>query len=80
MREKDEHGIEDIPFDAIELLMKAVYYLYDVFVAIFDTYYSSDYGRMVRRQRDANLQDTYQSFMKGMFTCFLSGVESLDAE
>lgn len=80
LRTRDGIDTDDVPADAMELLGKAVYYLYSVFAEIFTTYYDSEYGRRVRRQKDDHLRDTYQSFMKGMLICFLSGVKSLDID
>jgi len=78
LKNKDEIDTDDVPADAMVLLGKALWYLYSLFVKIHMVYYDSDYGRPIRNQKEEHFRSTYQSLMKGMFTCFLSGVKSLD--
>jgi hypothetical protein len=80
LKTKEEIEIDEVPSDAMELLARAVYYLYSLFAEIFTFYYDSEYGRRTRQQKDNHLRDTYQAFMKGMFACFLSGAKSIDVE
>jgi len=77
LKDKNSIDTDDIPADALILLGDAQYYIYSLFFEIFTIYYESNYGRSTHRQKDAHLKSTYKSFMKGIYTCFLSGVKSL---
>lgn len=76
LHNKEAIGINDVPFDAMQLLANAVYFPYFLFAVIFTEYYDSTYGQNVRHQKNGHLVDTYQSMMKGMLACFLMGVKS----
>jgi len=67
-------SVDDIPIDALKLLLKAAYFPYYFFASIFTDYYKSSYGQRTRDQKDAHLKDTYQSLLEGVFMCFLEGV------
>ena len=72
----DSIRIEDVPTDALQQLILAVYFPYYLFAMVFNDYYESEYGINVRFQKDGHLQDTYQGMMKGVLACFLTGVRS----
>ena len=77
LKDKNSIEINDIPTDALILLKDASYYIYSLFFEIFTMYYESNYGQPTRQQKYAHLKATYQSFMKGIFTCFLSGIKPI---
>lgn len=71
---KDHISVDDIPVDALKLLLQAAYFPYWLFASIFTEYYKSRYGERTRDQKDAHLQDTYRSIVEGVFLSFLEGV------
>ena len=71
---KNQLDVDDIPSDALKLLIDAVYFPYYLFASIFTKYYDSSYGQRTRDQKKDHFKDTYQSLLKGEFFCFLEGV------
>jgi len=71
---KNYLSVDDIPADALKLLLKAAYFPYWLFASIFTEYYKSSFGERTRDQKDAHLKDTYQSLVEGVFLSFLEGV------
>lgn len=76
LRNKETIDINDIPFDAMQLLAKAIYIPYFLFASVFTEYYNSEHGKKLSHQKDGHLKDTYQSIAKVAVACFLIGVKS----
>jgi len=76
LRNKQIIDINDIPFDAMQLLAKAIYVPYFLFASVFTEYYNSKHGKKLSHQKDGHLKDTYQSIAKVAVACFLIGVKS----
>jgi|GEM_PF-2382723 len=76
LRNKETIGINDIPFDAMQSLAKAIYVPYFLFASVFIEYYNSEYGKKLSHQKDGHLKDIYQSIAKVAIACFLIGIKS----
>lgn len=76
LHEETTIDANEIPFDAMVLLTKAINIPYYIFAVIFTDYYESGYGERLHNQKDGHLKDTYQSFTKAAIACFLIGIKS----
>lgn len=74
--EKDTIQLDEVPHDALQLLLIAVLFPYYIFAQFFIDYYDSPYGHSVKYQKTPHLIDTYQAMMKGILACFLMGLKS----
>ncbi len=80
LRNRKTVNIQSLPDDAVRLLHLTLFEIYSIFYFPHKFYYESPYGRRTRKQREPHMRDTYQSMMKGVLICFLSGIKSSDSD